>query len=87
MLIDFSEDDKEAITKFKSMLQANTIEYKTHTAQGLLNFSVLFPHDLPMIEKLSRNILVDIFLLSEQDTISYTPDGFRFEAANKADSE
>lgn len=87
MLIDFPEDDKEAIAKFKSMLHANTIEYKTYTAQGSLNFSVMFPHDLPMIEKLSRNILVDIFLLSEQDTISYTPDGFRFEAANKADSK
>jgi hypothetical protein len=87
MLIDFPENDKETIDKFKSMLQANTIEYKAHTAQGLLNFSVLLPHDLPMIEKLSRHILVDIFLLSEQDTISYTPDGFRFEAANKTDSE
>jgi hypothetical protein len=79
MLIDFPESNKEDIKKFKSMMNTKKIKYRENSYQESLSLTVLLPSELSIIEKLSKDILTSIFLVSQKDIINFIPNGFRFK--------
>lgn len=85
MLIDFPENSIDDIKKFKKLLNDNDLRYRENNYQESLSFSVQLPSDLSFIKKLSNEILVNIYLLSQKDLIKYTPDGFRFDMTKNID--
>jgi len=83
MLIDFPESNKEDIKKFKSMMKTKKIKYRENSYQESLSLTVLLPSELSIIEKLSKDILANTFLMSQKDIINFIPDGFRFKMAEE----
>ena len=79
MLIDLPESNKKDIKKLKTLMKANKLRYKENIYQESLSLTVLLPPKVSLIEKFSTDILKDIFLVSQDEVINYTPDGFRFK--------
>lgn len=78
MLIDFSETDKENINKFRRLINVNEMKYREYVAQARLHIDVMLPSNLSVINQLCAKILEKIFLVSPNDVINFTADGFRF---------
>jgi hypothetical protein len=85
LLIDFPEDSIDDIKRFKKLINDNVLRYRENNYQESLSFSVQLPSNLSVIKKLSNEILVNIYLLSQKDVINYTPDGFRFKMTKNDD--
>ena len=78
MLIDFPESDKENINKFRRLINVNEMKYREYVAQARLHIDVMLPSNLSVINQLCAKILEKIFLVSPNDVINFTADGFRF---------
>jgi hypothetical protein len=70
---------RKIIDKFKRLLNANEIKYREYVAQARLHLDVMLPSDLSVINQLCAKILEKIFLVSPNDVINFTADGFRFK--------
>jgi hypothetical protein len=82
MLIDFPENNKEDIKKFKDLMHANKIKYRENIAQSSIHLTAMLPSNLSMIKYLCAEILEKIFIVTPNDVINYTPNGFRFKKDN-----
>ena len=79
MLISFPESNKKDIGKFKDLMNAKNLRYRENVAQKTWSLTVLLPSDASVIEDVSAEILQKIFIVSPNDIINYTPDGFSFK--------
>ena len=77
--IDFPENNKKDIKKFKNFLLSKQMNYQEYVAQSELNLRVMLPPDLTMIKSLCTEIFKSIYSVKPNDVINYTPDGFRFK--------
>ena len=75
MTIGISIDD---IEKIKKLINDDDLRYREDNHLETSSFTVWLPSELSFIKKLSNEILVNIYLLSQKDVINFTPDGFRF---------
>ena len=79
ILIDFPEKNLKEINILKKILKDSKIECREYIAQSRLHIDVMLPSDLPTIKKICFDILKKIYIVSPNDVISYTPNGFRFK--------
>jgi hypothetical protein len=80
ILIDLPLKDVDTIKKFKTMMNSRNLSFKENTYQDSLSLTVLLPSKLSLISKFSMDILTDIFSVTSDGIVNYTPDGFRFKA-------
>jgi len=83
MLISFSESEKNGIYKLRKKIKAHNVGCKENFYQNTQSFTVLLPSKLSQIQRLSEEILRDIFMVPQDGVVNYTPDGFRLKMGQK----